>query len=142
MARKDLTAEDYPTAEKMPARVTGKRGKPLDAITLDAAISGDLKMEDLRITAEALLSQAQIARSVGRAALGGNFERAAEMTGLPQDEIMQVYELLRPGRAKSKSELLEAAARLRTEYDAPQLGDFVEQAAELYEKRGLYRSRY
>lgn len=137
-----LTADDYPVAEKTPERVTGQRGKPLDALTLEAAIAGDLEMEDLRITPQALRQQGQIARSVGRAALAENFERAAEMTALPQEEIMQVYELLRPGRAERRQALLDAAARLRAEYDAPLLAAFVEEAAEVYERRGLFRTRY
>lgn len=142
MNEKPLTARDYPTAETMSDRVSGHRGKTLDALTLDAAMSGELAMEDLRITPEALLRQAQIARSVGRAALAENFERAAEMTRLSQDETMQVYELLRPGRAKSRSELMDVAQRLRSEHDAPKLADFIEEAAALYERRGLFRTRY
>lgn len=142
MSDRPLTAGDYPVAERTPERVTGQRGKPLDALTLEAAIAGDLEMEDLRITPQALRQQAQIARSVGRAALAGNFDRAAEMTSLPQEEIMQVYELLRPGRAESKQVLLDAASRLRTHYDAPRLADFVEEAAAQYDRRGLFRTRY
>lgn len=142
MSDKPLTAKDYPTAERLPDQVKGHRGKSLDDLTLDAALSGDVAMEDLRITPDALLRQAQIARDVGRAALAANFERAAEMTRLPQDEIMQVYELLRPGRARAASELLDAAARLRAAFDAPNLAAFVEEAAALYEKRGLFRTRY
>ena len=64
------------------------------------------------------------------------------MTRLPQDHIMHIYELLRPGRAKSKVELLNAADRLRTEFEAPLLAAFVEEASELYDKRGLFRTRY
>lgn len=142
MTDKPLSADDYPTAEKQPDRVAGSRGKTLDDLSLDAAVGGDLNMEDLRITPEALQRQAEIARSVGRAALAGNFERAAEMTRLPQDEIMRIYELLRPGRARSRSELLEAADALETEFDAPLLASFVKEAADLYEKRGLFRTRY
>lgn len=142
MGEKSLTAGDYPTAETMPDRISGHRGKTLDALTLDAAMSGELAMEDLRITPEALLRQAQIARSVGRATLAENFERAAEMTRLSQDETMQIYECLRPGRAKSISELLDVAQRLRSEREAPRLADFIEEAAALYERRGLLRTRY
>jgi len=142
MSEKPLSARDYPTAEKSPDRVAGRRGKPLDDLTLDAAVDGDLEMEDLRITPEALLRQADIAKSVGRAALAGNFERAAEMTRLPQDEIMRVYELLRPGRAKSKSELQDIADSLRSRYETPALASFVEEAAAIYETRGLFRTRY
>ena len=64
------------------------------------------------------------------------------MAQLPQDEVMAVYELLRPGRAASKDSLLDVAQRLRDELDAPLLADFVEEAARFYEKRGLFRKRY
>ena len=78
----------------------------------------------------------------GRPALALNFERAAELVDVPQDVIMQVYELLRPGRAASKRPLLDFAQRLRAEYRAPRMADFVEEAAQTYEERGLYTSRF
>ena len=137
-----LTAKDYPIAETRPDNVIGSRGKPLSGLTLEAVIKGDVDMEDLRITSQALLHQAQISRSVGRAALAGNLERAAEMTRLPQEEVMSIYELLRPGRAASKDELMNAASRIREEHDAQQLADFIEEAARFYELRGLFRKRY
>jgi len=142
MTDEPLSAKDYPTAETRPDRVTGARGKSLDALTLEAAIAGDVSMEDLRITPQALLQQAQIARSVGRATLARNFERAAEMAGLPQDVVMRIYELLRPGRAAGK-DVLDAVARdLREQHQAPGLAQFVEEAAEVYQQRGLFRTRY
>ena len=142
MSDKPLTARDYPVAETRPEQVVGSRGKPLSSLTLDAVIGGDVDIEDLRITPQALLQQAQISRSVGRAALAENFERAAEMTRLPQDEVMTIYELLRPGRAESKDSLLDAASRIRRDHDAQQLADFLEEAARFYELRGLFRKRY
>jgi propanediol dehydratase small subunit len=137
-----LSAADYPVAETRPERVRGARGKTLDELTLEAAVSGDLTMEDLRITPQALLQQAQIARAVGRASLAANFERAAEMTGLPQDEVMHIYEMLRPGRAPEKLALIEAAKRLRDIHQAPRLAEFVEEAADVYHRRGLFRTRF
>ena len=142
MADKTLTAHDYPVAEQRPDDVTGHRGKPLSDLTMEAVLSGEVTMEDLRITPRALQQQAQIATSVGRAALAGNLERAAEMTRLPQDEVMAIYELLRPGRAAGPESLWEAAARVRDVYDAPLLGAFLEEAAAFYDKRGLFRTRY
>ncbi len=136
------TAQDYPLAEKAPHRIAGSRGKTLDALTLQATLDGEIDMEDLRITAGALRAQADVARSVARDTLAENFERAAEMTRLPQQEIMTIYELLRPGRARSRDELATAAERLRTAFDAPRLAAFVDEAAELYQKRGLFRTRY
>ena len=142
MQDKPLTAADYPTAETQPDKVTGNRGKPLSSLTLDAVVRGEVEMEDLRITPTALLQQAQIAKSVGRTALADNLERAAEMTCIPQDEVMAIYELLRPGRADAKESLLIAAKRVRENHDAPRLADFLEEAAEFYHKRGLFRKRF
>lgn len=142
MAKKPISTEDYPLAEKSPGRVTGHRGKSLDELTIDAILRGELEMEDLRITPEALMQQAEISRAAGRAALGRNFERAAEMTRLPQETIMEIYELLRPGRMPSKEGLRSAERRLRNEFDAPLLAQLVEEAANVYEKRGLFRTRY
>ena len=116
--------------------------KPLDSLTLEAVIDGEVEIEDFRITPQALLQQAEIARSVGRAALASNLERASEMTKIPQSEVMEVYELLRPGRAKSQKELLDVAQRIRSRYEAVLLAEFIQEAADFYHKRGLFRKRY
>jgi len=142
MTRKTLTAEDFPIAENCPDLIKGARGKSLDEITLDAIVSGDVTMEDLRITADALLQQAEVARSVHRTSLAQNFERASEMTRLPQSVVMEVYELLRPGRASEKQTLLDVASRMRDEFQAGELASFIEEAADVYDRRGLFVSRY
>lgn len=134
--------KDYPLAEKHPDQVKGARGKKLADITLDAVLSGDVTIEDLRITPTALSAQADVARSAGRPRLADNFERAAELVNVPQDVVMRVYELLRPGRAKSKEELLTAAADLHSAYGATCMAAFVTQAAEVYEQRGLFSKRF
>jgi len=136
------TRADYPLAETQPGAVRGKRGKALPEITLDAVIAGDVTMEDLRITPQALQAQADVARDAGRPTLALNFERGAELVEVPQDFIMQVYELLRPGRAKSKEELLVAAATMRGTYKAERIARFIEEAAEAYEARGLFTFRF
>lgn len=132
----------YPLAEKCPDRVTGYRCKSLDELTIEAVLGGELEMSDLRITPDALMKQAEISRDAGRAALGSNFERAAEMTRLPRETIMEIYELLRPGRISSKERLMSAGQWLRDEFEAPLLAKLIEEAAEVYEKRGLFRTRY
>ena len=137
-----FTTADYPLAEKRPEIVKGARGKTLDEITLEHVVAGDIVMEDLRITPEALLAQGEIARAAGRPTLAANFERAAEMVKVPQKLIMEVYELLRPGRAKDKGALMAAARRLRQEFGAERLAGFLEEAAEVYERRGLFRFRF
>lgn len=142
MDKSDFDTKDYPLAETRPEHISGHRGKTLEELTIDGVVKGEIDMEDLRITPEALMQQAQISRAAGRAALGRNFDRAAEMTRLPRETIMEIYELLRPGRTPSKETLRSAGERLRSEYDAPLLAQLVEEAADVYERRGLFRTRY
>ena len=133
---------DYPLAETQPEAVIGQRGKPLADITLAAVLSGDVTMEDLRITPQALTAQAEIARDAGRPNLALNFERAAELVDVPQDTIMAAYELLRPGRATSKQQLLDCAQELRSKHKTTRMAEFIEEAAQTYEERGLFTYRF
>ena len=133
---------DYPLAETQPGEVRGPRGLSLEDITLERVLDGSVTMEDLRITPEALIAQGEIARDAGRPTLAQNFARAAELVNVPQDVIMQVYELLRPGRARSRQELLEAARMLKEQYGASRIAAFIEEAADTYEERGLFTFRF
>jgi propanediol dehydratase small subunit len=142
MSETKLGIADYPLAENRPEIVRGKRGKGLEEITLDAVIEGRVTLDDLSITSSALRQQAEIARAAGRPTLAQNFERAAELVDVPQDTIMRMYELLRPGRAQSKDELLAAAKDLETRYGAKAMAAFVAEAAEVYERRGLFKKRF
>ena len=137
-----LTIADYPLAETRSAEIKGRRGKSLDDITLEAVMAGDIIMEDLRITPHALADQAEISRAANRPTLALNFERAAELVNVPQDFIMSAYELLRPGRAKSKDQLLEVATMFRQTYKADRMAEFIEEAADVYERRGLFTYRF
>jgi propanediol dehydratase small subunit len=136
------TRKDYPLAEAHPEKISGARGKPLSALTLDAVLAGDVTIEDLRITPKALHDQADISRSANRPRLADNFIRAAELVDVPQDLIMRTYELLRPGRAHAKSELHDLAALYRSTYKADKIAAFIEEAAEVYETRGLFKKRF
>ncbi len=137
-----LTIADYPLAETRSDKIRGQRGKSLDDITLDAVMAGKVTMEDLRITPQALADQAEISRAAGRPTLALNFERAAELVGVPQDFIMSAYEMLRPGRAKSREQLLEVAKTFRHTYKAERMANFIEEAADIYERRGLFTYRF
>ena len=142
MSEKGLSIADYPLAEKRPDIVRGKRGRGLDEITLEALLEERITLEDLRITEAALRQQAEIARAAGRGTLAANFERGAELVDVPQDTIMRIYELLRPGRAQSQEELIAAARELRDQYGAKSIAAFLEEAAEVYERRGLFKKRF
>jgi propanediol dehydratase small subunit len=142
MSEERLSIADYPLAENRPEIVRGKRGKSVAEITLQALLEDRVALEDLRITSTALRQQAEIARAAGRVTLAANFERAAELVDVPQDAIMRIYELLRPGRAQTPAELLAAAKELRDQYGAERMAAFVEEAAAVYERRGLFKKRF
>ena len=137
-----LAESDYPLAENRPDLVRTRRQKTLEDLTLPAIMAGEVTLEDLRITPRALRLQAEIAEAAGRPAIARNFERAAEIVDVPQDVILGIYELLRPGRAESKTALLEAARTLRETYGAERMADFVAEAAEVYERRRLFTYRF
>src|SRR6476619_3447219 len=142
MREERLPIAEYPLAEKRRDIVRGKRGKGLDEITLEALLEDRVTIEDLRITAAALRQQAEIACGAGRGPLAANIERGAELVDVPQDTIMRIYELLRPGRAQSRDELLAAARELRDQYGAERMAAFVEEAASVYQRRGLFNKRF
>ena len=54
---------------------------------------------------------------------------------------MRTYEMLRPGRAKSKGELFVLAQELRSTYGATAMAAFIEEAADVYQRRGLFARR-
>ena len=105
---------EYPLAEKAPAALKTPSGLPFEEITLDAVLDGRFEMDDLRVTPEALELQAQVADAAGRPQLAENLRRAAELTAIPEDRILEIYKALRPGRT-SREALLAMAAGLEAE---------------------------
>ncbi len=129
---------DYPLAEKRPELVKTATGKSLADITLDAVVSGEIKAEEIRITPQTLEYQAQIAESIGRPQLARNMRRAAELTKVPDERILQMYNSLRPNRS-TKAQLLAIADELESQYGAKVCAAFVREAAEVYERRGVLK---
>jgi propanediol dehydratase small subunit len=126
---------DYPLGQKRPETVTTPSGLPLDDVSVEAMREGRLAWEDLRATPDTLRRQAAVAETVGRAALGDNLRRAAELAAIPSDTILEIYTALRPHRS-SEGELEAWAARL-DEAGAPLSAAFVREAIEVYARRGL-----
>ncbi|MFH1138253.1 MAG: diol dehydratase small subunit [Pseudomonadota bacterium] len=127
-----LTAKDYPLAAKRPDLVHSASGmKPAD-ITLEKVISGQVVFDDIKTSPETLEYQARIAESVGRPRLANNLRRAAELTRIPDDRVLQIYNSLRPYRC-TKQELLDIAAELESKYQARICATFVREAAAVYE---------
>lgn len=119
---------EYPLSEKSPELLRTPSGRRFDEITLDAVMAGTVGMEDLRVTAEALELQAQVAEAAHRPQLAENLRRAAELVGVPEDTILEIYRALRPGRA-DKQALLALADRLIASYGAHRCAALVREAA-------------
>jgi propanediol dehydratase small subunit len=132
----------YPISEKAPERAISASGMTQDEMTLDAVMSGRIGSVDIRISAEVLRLQAEVARAAGRDRLAVNLERAAELVDVPQDIILETYEMMRPGRLTNAGPLAERAAMLRREYGAHSIASMIDEAIAVYERRNLFRRRY
>lgn len=130
-----LSKADYPLAEKRKDLIKTASGKGFDDINMENVINGSIRPEDIRITSDVLLYQSQIAESVGRHQFAQNLKRAAELTKVPDNRILEIYNALRPYRS-TKEELLSIADELEKKYNAVLNAALVREAAEVYEKRG------
>ena len=110
-------------------------GRPVDGLTVEAVRAGEVGVADLRIHPDTLERQAVVAEQQGNRQLADNLRRAAELTRLPDDEVLAVYEALRPGRSTSV-QLTELAASLAGR-GLSRCAALVTEAAEVYARRGL-----
>ncbi|CAN3127497.1 diol dehydratase small subunit [Mycobacterium sp. smrl_JER01] len=129
-------AVDYPLSVNRSDLLRTPTGKPIDAITMSAVVAGDIKAADLRISPDTLRLQAQISEKSGRAQLGANLRRAAEMTAISDERVLEIYNALRPN-ASSKEELEAIAEELSSQYQAEMLAELVREAADVYERRDI-----
>jgi propanediol dehydratase small subunit len=117
------------------ADVRALSGRAVGELTLEAVRRGEIGLEDLRIHPETLERQAAIAEQHANSQLAGNLRRAAELTRLGDEEVLGIYEKLRPGRA-TPAELTALAGSL-AERGLPRCAALVAEAAEVYARRGL-----
>jgi propanediol dehydratase small subunit len=110
-------------------------GKPVDNLTVDAIRAAEVGVSDLRIHPETLARQAVVAAGHGNPQLADNLRRAAELTRLPDDEVLAIYEALRPGRSTA-AQLTTLAGSL-ADRGLPRCAALVAEAAEVYARRGL-----
>jgi propanediol dehydratase small subunit len=131
----DPTA-DYPLGSQRPDLVRTPGGLGLEELTLDALRSGRLNASEMRATGETLELQGQVARAAGRAQLAANLGRAAELTGVPDEVILEIYTALRPHRSTA-AELERWADRLERDFGASITAAFVREASAVYAERNL-----
>lgn len=82
-----------------PDVVRAQSGRPVSEVDVAAVLAGDIGPDDIRISPDGLSRQADVAREHGDVQLAENLLRAAELVALPEDQLLEYYELLRPGRA-------------------------------------------
>jgi propanediol dehydratase small subunit len=120
-----------------PIRTASER--TLDELDVEAILSGELTIEDFRISGETLRRQAESAEAAGYQQLADNLRRAAELTHISNQEVLDIYDMLRPGRA-THAQLLALANRLERDLDAPLTAALVREAAEVYLERGVVKA--
>ena len=112
----------YPLRDNAADDLLTHSGRPLSEITSEAIAAGELSGDDLRTHADTLRQQSAIARDGGFPQLAANLLRAAELTHVPNEELLRIYETLRPKRA-SYDEIASAGglpgADLRREWKMP-----------------------
>jgi propanediol dehydratase small subunit len=104
---------------------------------MERAVRQDLTPADLRIHPDTLRHQAAVAEEGGNPQLAANLRRAAELTAIDDEELIAVYEALRPMRS-SLSQLEAIALRLET-VNAVACASLVREAAAYYKTRGLLK---
>ena len=134
-----VDASSYPLGEKMPEKIKAATGKSLADFSYAKVKSGELTADDFRIAPETLEMQAQVAESVGRDTLARNMRRAAELIKVPDAELLEVYNALRPYRS-TKAELYGIAQGLESKYGCTVNAAFIREAADVYEKRGRLKA--
>lgn len=112
-------------------------GRPLEEVTVEAAVAGELTGDDVRIHPDTLREQAEVAAAADDERLATNLRRAAELTALSDDDLLRIYGALRPGRATEEE--LTAVREELLGRGATQCAALVEEAIASYRRRGLTR---
>jgi propanediol dehydratase small subunit len=113
----------------------GYSGINADEISVEDVRRGDITLDDIRIHPDTLEHQAQVAESKDNPQLASNFRRAAELTGFSDEDVLRLYEALRPGRSTAQE--LRSFAQDLASRGAQRNAEFFTQAADVYQRRGL-----
>ena len=104
-------------------------------LSVAAILRGEVQAEDARITPATLARQADAAEEAGNPQLADNLRRGAELVAFGDDELLQLYDRLRPGRS-SAAELQAMADDLEAR-GAGRCAALVREARAAYLRRGL-----
>ena len=131
-----MTTPSYPLSEHARETITSRSGRPLRELTLEQVRAGALRSEDISIHPDTLRTQADIAEEAGFPQLAANLRRAAELALMPDEQVLALYEALRPYRLSHEG-LLALATEVEQKWAARETARFIREAAEVYAKRGL-----
>lgn len=115
----------------------GASGRNLSEVTLEAVRENEVVMADLSIHPDTLEHQAKVAQAHDNPQLAANFRRAAELTALTDEEVLALYEALRPHRSTAGE--LDSLARDLENRGAVLNAALFREAAEVYARRRLLR---
>jgi propanediol dehydratase small subunit len=125
----------YPLAEGDTGDARTSSGRRVTEITLEAVVRGEIGPDDIRVSPEVLRLQADFAQEGGNPQLADNLRRGAELVAFSDEDLLQLYESLRPGRSSSL-ELEQLAQRLEAR-GAVLCAALVREACGAYVRRGL-----
>ena len=118
----------YPLYQHAREQLKLPSGRPLTDLSLESLQTEKITSEDLGIHEVTLQNQSQIAEKEGFYQVAENLLRAAELTRIPDQKLLEIYEALRPGRY-SRIELEQLASEVEETYDAPLNAAFIREAA-------------
>jgi propanediol dehydratase small subunit len=125
----------YPLAEHGRDDARTSSGRSVREISLDAVVRGEIAPSDIRVSPDVLRQQADFAEQGGNPQLADNLRRGAELVAFSDDELLALYESLRPGRSSALE--LEALADRLEERAATLCAAMVREARAAYVRRGL-----
>jgi propanediol dehydratase small subunit len=125
----------YPLAESDAGDARTSSGLRVSEIDLAAVVRGEIGPDDIRISPDVLRQQADFAEAGGNPQLADNLRRGAELVAFSDEDLLELYESLRPGRS-SALELDQLADRLEAK-GAVLCAALVREARGAYLRRGL-----
>lgn len=125
----------YPLSASGRDAVRTVTGTSISDVTLEAVVAGELGPRDVAVAPETLHLQAAFAEQGGNPQLAENLRRGAELVAFSDDELLRLYDMLRPGR--SSAEELDSLAQTLAERGAERCAALVREARAAYVRRSL-----
>ncbi|MHA1555010.1 MAG: diol dehydratase small subunit [Alphaproteobacteria bacterium] len=134
----DRDRRSYPLGKHHRRETSARSGRPLSNVSAERLLAGEVTADDVAISADTLLLQAGFAKEAGFEQVADNLARAAEMTRIPDRDLLDLYEALRPGRS-TYYQLLSLSQQIASQYDAELTGAYIREAADVYRETGMLK---